>query len=442
MIQSSSDDFVPSDLIQDRAISAADADLLKTHSPIASELAHLAATERPPLTIGVFGPWGSGKSSVLKIAASKLRSRGEAVVELDAWKHAELPLARQFVSATAEQLVEAKNLVMPFLLGGWRRRRLLRRANREVWSQLYESRRRRSIRPWEPGALREVLVASLVLLAFISLVVVLGGGAWAALANLSLKQGIRAIAPELLGASAVAALLTLLATTMSIDSEEVRPGSEEELENALRHAIDRFAGERNRVIFLVDELDRCPPREVLSTLRTIRTFLGVDKTVFIVAADREVVDEALIGLHGSPADPVATYYGSVGSILDKLFQIQLDIPPVRQRRLTYLAQELVEGQPGIWSNLADDDLEEILPVLIPTHVRSPRRVKVLLNAFVTAMHIAQIRREEYPNEVADPSDDTSRLPSSCVSRRSSRGSHEISWRSQQSYPPSPTFWSE
>lgn len=158
------------------------------------------------------------------------------------------------------------------------------------------------------------------------------------------------------------------------------------------------------MVFLVDELDRCEPDEVLSTLKTMRAFLEARQAVFVVAADRDVVDQAISRLHAAPAEPTSAYYAGTGSILDKLFQIQVDVPPLRHGRLTDLATDLVSNRGGVWRRLGPEQTGEVVAILIPTHVESPRRVKVLLNAFTTAMRIAEDRHKADSAEAADPFD--------------------------------------
>ena len=40
-----------------------------------------------PLTIGVFGPWGSGKTSLLKLSELCLNAKSSVVVWFNAWKY-------------------------------------------------------------------------------------------------------------------------------------------------------------------------------------------------------------------------------------------------------------------------------------------------------------------------------------------------------------------
>jgi hypothetical protein len=88
------------------------------------------------------------------------------------------------------------------------------------------------------------------------------------------------------------------------------------------------------------------------------------------------------------------YYSSAGSFFDKVFQHQVPLPPLRNRRLSRYARDLVEKRGGVWADLraAEDHgqaFDAVLFALIPSHVTSPRRVKVLLNAFAVNARTAQ-----------------------------------------------------
>jgi len=56
----------------------------------------------------------------------------------------------------------------------------------------------------------------------------------------------------------------------------------------------------SRVVVLVDDLDRCLPGTVVSILETVKLFLSVDKMAFVIAADRRVVGNA-IATHYKPS---------------------------------------------------------------------------------------------------------------------------------------------
>jgi hypothetical protein len=61
-----------------------------------------------------------------------------------------------------------------------------------------------------------------------------------------------------------------------------------------------------RLVVLVDDLDRCLPETVIETLETMRLFLAVPKMAFVIAADEDRVAAALRGRfpdsHRTPED--------------------------------------------------------------------------------------------------------------------------------------------
>src|SRR5262249_7003463 len=96
---------------------------------------------------------------------------------------------------------------------------------------------------------------------------------------------------------------------------------------------------------------------------------------------------------------------TAGAYLDKIFQHQITLPPLRSRSLAKFARRLTLGAGGIWAELvaaggggqqvggggATPLLDLALFTLIPSHVRSPRRVKVLLNNYATNVRIVRSR---------------------------------------------------
>ena len=58
-----------------------------------------------PFTLGLFGPWGAGKSSILRAVGTQLDRPSEtAFVLFDAWKYEGDPLRRQFMIEVTRQL--------------------------------------------------------------------------------------------------------------------------------------------------------------------------------------------------------------------------------------------------------------------------------------------------------------------------------------------------
>jgi predicted KAP-like P-loop ATPase len=66
----------------------AEVDLLGFSTVVTPIMAALTAPGLDPLTVGVYGPWGSGKSTVLDLLGQRLRgNRKFVVIETDPWEY-------------------------------------------------------------------------------------------------------------------------------------------------------------------------------------------------------------------------------------------------------------------------------------------------------------------------------------------------------------------
>ena len=74
------------------------------------ELLDNVASETPSAVLGLMGPWGSGKTSVLQIIRRKLRGHGDwKVVELNPWMVADLPsMIEEFFASLLSALPDGK----------------------------------------------------------------------------------------------------------------------------------------------------------------------------------------------------------------------------------------------------------------------------------------------------------------------------------------------
>jgi hypothetical protein len=425
------------DLIPDRALKADDQDHFD-HQQIAARLADLIRNGEPPLNIALFGPWGSGKSSVAGLLEQELRGSDDVrLVRYDAWKYGGEALKRNFIAHTAQEL------------------RLDERdpRYREFHRGLYESRRVAEVSTTRllAGMRRLGLRFAVLFVLFIALFAALAGCASLLTSEDFFGEIDRALPAFLSGSATVALVVALVRTLFEIGTVQVEQsqvsederfsstfrrllaaakepvatgGRREQLggwwraarEDALARLRWRelriwWRGSRprahrpltaRRLVFFIDELDRCSRRDVVATLKAIRTFLDQTDSMFIVAADREVIERALSEAEQStPLDEESPYFSTASAYLDKIFQHQVALPPLRVRRLTTYARQLaLERDGGLWLELATQDggrpgatpaLDAVLYALIPSHVRSPRRVKVLLNNFAVNVRVAQSR---------------------------------------------------
>ena len=74
------------------------------HASYATVIAEALASASQPLTLGLFGPWGVGKSSVLKSVQRMLKTTDCDIVIYDAWRYDGATLRRHLLSEVVRQL--------------------------------------------------------------------------------------------------------------------------------------------------------------------------------------------------------------------------------------------------------------------------------------------------------------------------------------------------
>lgn len=85
--------------------------------------------------------------------------------------------------------------------------------------------------------------------------------------------------------------------------------------------IETLPGVR-RVVVLVDDLDRCAPPATVATLEAIKLFLSVPGMVFVIAADQEMVRDAIAMTLGGSVE--SSRYAQ--RYLDKIVQLPVSLP--------------------------------------------------------------------------------------------------------------------
>ena len=384
------------DLIPDTRLREADRDAFR-HAAIAAQVAELAAEAEKPVNIALFGPWGSGKSSFYELLRTKLwdRDKGIRLVRYDAWKFGGASLKRNFLSNAAAELGYHPNRIggHEFNLGLYETKKTVR----------FDPKQFLANGRWKGYAYLLAFVFALTCIALIVTALATSIG------KEDLSDEISKLAPGMF--KFFFAGLFALGTAAKfvdgarIETQQSQPSEDEEFADLFKKLVGRATKDRplpamrktHTLVFFIDELDRCSKRDVVLTLSSLRTFLDQPDCVFIVAADREVLEEALDAVdQATPVREEEPYYSSASEFLDKIFQHQFALPPLRAQRLTGFARGLVAGRGGLWAELEGVEpggrrLNRVLYALIPAHVRSPRRVKVLLNNYATNARVIQAR---------------------------------------------------
>ena len=261
---------------------------------------------KSPISIGVSGSWGSGKSSMVKMIGQELKNRdekGESYIflEFNAWLYQGYDDARAaLLQAVSKELSsEMKKRKIPVGDGAWDK--LKQFTKRISWFQV--------------SKLALPLIAG-----FIPGVNAVGaiGGLVSAISN-SIGN------PEDASANSEAvnnAFENLAPEVKELLKDEVaKPATEqiEELRNEFQELLEKL---NVKLVVLVDDLDRCLPETAVSTLEAMRLLLFVDRTAFIIAADEQMIRNGVRAHFGD----VELSEGLITSYFDKLIQVPITVP--------------------------------------------------------------------------------------------------------------------
>jgi hypothetical protein len=170
-----------------------------------------------------------------------------------------------------------------------------------------------------------------------------------------------------------------------------------------------------RVVVLVDDLDRSLPDTVVETLEAIKLFLSVKKMAFVIAADEDNVANAIGRRLATTGQPITSRL-----YLEKIVQVPVRIPALsKEQTEEYLAllmladidqiddavdrvktsrpspaERLVERLGDLLPSEREDDVrlaERLTPLLHHQTIGNPRRLKRFLNAFWLRTSFAAVR---------------------------------------------------
>lgn len=256
------------------------------------------ASKNDPLTIGIHGDWGAGKSSILKMIQSS-------------WKDDDGTLCLWFNGWAFEGFDDAKTVVIETVVEELTRARPKLAGVKEAATKL-----RKRI-DWLKLARKT------------------GGLALTAFTGMPTKDLVSDavdLVKRLVDNPRETISIENLREWASTASEFVKDAPEEAAGTpAHMHAFrEEFgalldAAKIKRLVVMVDDLDRCLPSTAIATLEAIRLFLFVERTAFIIGADETMIEYAVKD-HFPDLPPSSGPVSYSRNYLEKLIQVPFRIP--------------------------------------------------------------------------------------------------------------------
>lgn len=277
-----------------------------------------------PSTIGIFGEWGSGKTSLMLMIEDQLNKNNIKTIWFNAWKYnKEEALWRALILCILNNLNKDQKIDI------------------ETKEKLYEAISTEKLGQMQVDWLE------------IGKTLVQGIG------PLILFPGIA----NCLSSGNLIDKISNAFTRQKIQQNQERISSIEEFDSLYKNLIKAQVKENERVVIFIDDLDRCVPIQSIEVLEALKTFLDAEGCVFVVACDTRLINQGL-----------KVKYPDISNIdldeyLGKIVQFAFTIPPIH----------VEEAERFINNFDLSIGYSEISRLLSRTLERNPRKIKRFLS---------------------------------------------------------------
>ncbi|MET3127153.1 hypothetical protein ABID42_002259 [Arcicella rosea] len=281
-----------------------------------------------PVTIGVFGDWGSGKSSILQMIKEKFEEKKEG--DESEFKDMET-LCIYFNGWTFEGYDDAKAALLNTIVDGLEDnaklseeiKKTVKEKAKKLWASI----------DWMRGAgmvMKNIALPAVS--AYFS-----GGISLLPFAHQKITE---------LGLNSPAKLIEKLQSKEGKEFFESLQ-KKEVIEKKKTNAVADFKNDFEellkstpfkKLVVIIDDLDRCTPDRIIENLEAVKLFLNVPKTAFIIGADPRIVRHAIVQKYKESNQIIEDNNRIIDDYLEKLIQIPYSLPKLSEPEVeTYIS---------------------------------------------------------------------------------------------------------
>jgi hypothetical protein len=316
--------------ITDKPIDKKIDDLLKVEK-YSQALSNFITRSDTPITIGLQGEWGTGKTSLMSLLLEDFNEKNIACSWVNTWEYS---------------MFRGANETTPGVLRGMLEK--LKISCGKNWTLKDEGEKK-----------------------FKKAARFLGGLANQIIAN---QTGVN-----------------LMEASDGVSDNERATAEIAEIKGLISELIQSLINDQNnsyqKVVFFVDDLDRIPPGDAVEVLEALKNIFDIPNCIFILAIDYDVVVKGLESKFGPKTEENEREFRS---FFDKIIQVPFSMPTG-----TYdIENFLVEKLNSIGIQISDEEKELYTKAVKHTIGFNPRSLKRYLNSFSLINHLKEIETEE------------------------------------------------
>lgn len=225
---------------------------------------------RPPFTIGVFGEWGSGKTTLMKMLQASLQKNGTKTVWFNPWKY--------------DNKEVIWNALIQHIL-------FAMKTDPEVTQ-----------RPRANEFATKIADVAINL------------------AKYAAKVGTRFIPGGFIKEDDVDSVTNILLPASADDKQFSFINRFEEDFDAL---VKEYVGDKGILVVFIDDLDRCLPENAISVMEALKLYLDRTSCIFVIGSESSIIEEGIRQRYKENRRLSAKDY------LEKIIQLPFNLPPIQ-----------------------------------------------------------------------------------------------------------------
>lgn len=318
--------------ITDKPINKKVDDLLKVEK-YSQALSNFITRSDTPITIGLQGEWGTGKTSLMSLLLEDFNEKNIACSWVNTWEYS---------------MFRGANETTPGVLKGMLEKLKESCESRGVWTLKDESKATFKKVTGFVGNLMNQVVANQT--------------------GINIKEASESLTSSQNTTAEIAEIKALIAGLIN------------DLVNDSKNPIQK-------VVFFVDDLDRIPPGDAVEVLEALKNIFDIPNCIFILAIDYDVVVKGLESKFGPKTEENEREFRS---FFDKIIQVPFSMPTG-----TYdIENFLVEKLNSIGIQISDEEKELYTKAVKHSIGFNPRSLKRYLNSFSLINHLKEIDANE------------------------------------------------
>jgi hypothetical protein len=321
-----------------------------------------SADKSKPFTIGLFGEWGSGKSSVLKTTQNILEAKPESkyrFVTYDAWKYAGDSFRRMFLYELQNELGVKPSEML---------KRFYDNINEET-----EVKHKLNTHYGVYYVLLLSVISCILLICDNDVLKSWGFGFTTIMAIITILINLRKNSTDDLKVTVQKSRIFAPEQFEECFNEIIEGSRKSSISQKIWNWITKVDKQSDELVIVIDNIDRCHNDMAYSLLTDIKNFLGCKQQhlIFVIPVDVDALKKHIINKSKSSAEE----YNQADEFLRKFFNVSLWIKP-------FHSDEMFEFAENLNSKYELGLQRETLSIMAREYATNPRRLIQLCNNLI------------------------------------------------------------